>query len=111
MPKISRHGGPTNAGVGSAPEPPEPTPVTAEDTAPTIAPEEEMAWPGNSSSASTETPPANSEPSESGPRKRARKTASRSSKDRTDTSSVPSTDGGLTEELSESDGTDADSTD
>lgn len=58
---------------------------------------------GSSSSASTEPQPTSSEPSSKTRRKPARKTASRSGQDPTDSSSAPSTDGGQTEATSAAD--------
>lgn len=64
----------------------------------------EESSPGSSSSASAEPQPTNSEPNVKSRRKPARKTASRSVKDLTESGSAPSTDGAKTDESSASDG-------
>ena len=62
--------------------------------------------PGSSSSASTETPPTNSEPSSKTRPRRARKTASRFGQGQTGSSSAPSTAGQSAEETSQIAGSD-----
>ena len=109
MAKISRHSGASVA----EPEPaddtapaaePEPQPEPVPDEAPEVEGGEGSS-PGSSSSASTEPQPTSFEPSSKQTPKRARKTASRSAPDRTESSSAPSTDGGQTEATSASDET------
>ena len=102
MPKITVHGGPSIAGasvVGGS---------WSNEGDPDVWPEEpeqeeggEESSPGSSSSASTETPSTEPEPSEKPHRSPARKTASRSKKGQTESSSAPSTDGGQTAATSE----------
>jgi hypothetical protein len=130
MPKITVHGGATNADepqpvtvmVGEpgpelelpfggsaittsgawADEDPEPDAAEAE----TEAPEEESS-PGSSSSPSSETPPIEPETNKPARRSPARKTASRSKKAPTDDSSAPGTAGDQTEATSAADDADA----
>jgi len=116
MAKITRHGGASDKTLptpDAAAVEPDPTPATAADQAeaeqaeatvvdlpggaafPSAVEEEggEEPSPGSSSSASTETPQTSSEPSNKTRPRRARMTASRSAKDRTENSSARSTDG------------------
>jgi hypothetical protein len=118
MPKISKHGGatdktlpqPETAGATQAAAPtskptrrvvaehgPElidmPPGATVHPVTPQAEEGGESSSPGSSSSASTETPPTLSEPSEQHPPKRARMTASRSGKGRTESGSARSTAG------------------
>lgn len=85
MPKITLHGGATNAAEDEAPA----------DEVPTAATEEESS-PGNSSETSPEKPQPSDKPSSSRGRSRARTTASRSAQAPTASSSAPSTDGNPT---------------
>ena len=104
MPKITRCGGPTIAGAATATPAaaaPVPDPIIRTDAQLTDKPEGgEESSPGSSSSASTETQPTPSEPSEQPLPKRAPRTGSRSGKGRTASSSAPSTDGQSTEPTS-----------
>ena len=86
MPKISVHGGPTNAADDA------PAELVIDVPA---APEEESS-PGNSSETSSPRPEPTQKPSGSSRQSRARKTASPSDKDRTGSSTAPSTDGAPT---------------
>lgn len=94
MPKITRHGGASIAG-----EEPEAAPPVSEQEG------GEDVSAGKDSSTSSEKPPTTPEPSGSGTPKRARKTASRSGKARTGSSSARSTDGGPEDGTSAADGT------
>ena len=104
MAKITRHGG---ASDDTVPAPEEETEAVAAPASepdveeePAIEPESvneeggEESSPGSSSSASTETPQPNSEPSEPQTLSPAPTTGSRSRKGRTGNRSAPSTDGG-----------------
>lgn len=104
MPKITRHGGPSVAGIsigearwGDGDE---------EASAGAAGPEtvEEESSPGNSSETSSETPSPEPETNETPTPSRARKTASRSKKAPTGDSSAPSTDGGPAADTSATDG-------
>lgn len=122
MAKITVHGGASDATLPAVPDTetaaaaPAPNAAAAPepDTAPHAGPgpqrEEGGEGPslGSSSSASTGTPPSSSEPSSKPSRKPARKTASRSAKDRTESSSAPSTDGPSEAETSPTDSADGD---
>lgn len=109
MPKITRHGGPSvhvggiavSAAWGDEPQTETAGAVTEPPASTAPAPTvEEDACPGSSSETSSETPPPSSEPSESATPSRARKTASRSKRARTASSSAPLTDGDLTDDPS-----------
>lgn len=94
MPKITRHGGPSVAGVTIAEArwgDGEEQEVSAESAEAETA--EEESSPGNSSETSSETPSSEPEQSETPTPSRARKTASRSKKAPTESPSAPSTDG------------------
>lgn len=114
MAKISRHGGATDktlppaepeaAADEAASEPLDVTEYLAAAPEPVVEGGEESS-PGSSSSASTDPQPTTSEPSSKGRRKPARKTASRSTPDLTDSSSAPSTAGDQTEATSAADET------
>lgn len=99
MPKITRHGGPSVAGVTIAEaqwgdgDGQEASPAADEVAVPEQEGGEESS-PGNSSETSSETPSSEPEPSETPTPPRARKTASRSKKALTESPSAPSTDGG-----------------
>jgi hypothetical protein len=84
MPKISRHGGPTNAAADA--EEAAGAQVPADDRT-----GEEESSPGNSSSTSAEKPQTNDEPSSPAPQKRARTTASRSKRGRAASSTAAGT--------------------
>jgi hypothetical protein len=113
MPKISRNGGPTNAAAEAAPDGPEEglatggivsgdtLPLVGEDVPPTVLPKRrapregasdteggEKPSPGNNSETSPEKLQTKPEPSETATPKPARKTASRSAKGRTQSSSA-----------------------
>ncbi|MDX3515885.1 hypothetical protein PV755_44510 [Streptomyces caniscabiei] len=128
MAKISRNGGASTDTVpapepeaeavdGPAPEPDEAPDVTEHMAGPAQRVEVrgehgpelvemeggEESSPGSSSSASTEKPQTNSEPSSKTRPRRARKTASPSEKDQTESGSAPSTDGEKTDGTSASD--------
>ncbi len=113
MPKISKHGGPTVAGVTPA-KPDEPTVrvvvdagldevlrarvrelVNAQDDSTAEAPLEQEVTPsvGSSSSASTQTPQSSGARKSTGRRKPAPTTENPSATDQTELSSAPSTDG------------------
>jgi hypothetical protein len=104
MAKISRHGGPSDDTLpvaepetGDAAPEAEPEAETEQvpEEVPAVEPEGgEEPSPGSSSSASTDPQPTNSEPSETPPPSRARKTASRSRRGQTESSSASGTDGG-----------------
>lgn len=105
MPKITRHGGATNADGpvvigatwGDEPYPETAGAVTEPPASTAPAPDTGGASsPGSSSSASSETPEPSSELSETATSLRARRTASRSKKGQTADSSAPSTAGDLT---------------
>lgn len=105
MPKITAHGGPSDKTLTDEPDTadvdvPELAPAPADEPEPEVEGGEETS-PGTSSSTSTETPEPKSEPSSKPAQLPARKTASRSKKGQTDSSSAPSTDGGQTEATSE----------
>lgn len=84
MPKITRHGGPTNAAAGPA--------EGAARLSPELSGEGEQPSVGNSSSTSSVKPEISGETTRPSPRKRARTTASRSKRGRTANSTASSTD-------------------
>lgn len=91
MPKISRHGGPSNAADK----------VAGEDVAQAVpATGEEESSPGSSSQTSTQRPSATPEPSGAPRRRRVPKTESRSKTAPTGASTAPMTGGGQTEPTS-----------
>jgi hypothetical protein len=102
MPKITRHGGPTIAGASvvaggwSSEDEPDAWPdLDAEGG--------EESSPGSSSETSPEKPSSERKTSEPAPRKRARTTVNRSTKDRTASSSARGTDGSPVEGTSAAD--------
>jgi pyruvate/2-oxoglutarate dehydrogenase complex dihydrolipoamide acyltransferase (E2) component len=109
MPKITVHGGPTvhvgglavTAAWGDSPDPETAGAVTEPPASTAPAPYTGGASsPGSSSETSTEKPQTSDEQSETAPRQRARMTASRSKRGRTDSSSAPGTDGDPTDDTS-----------
>lgn len=93
MPKITRHGGATNAAANAEDVPGAPPAVESG--------EGEQPSAGSSSETSTGSRPQSSEPSVPATRKRARTTGNRSGRARTGSSSARSTDGGPEDGTSE----------